>query len=1164
MAEHGFPHCVAELQFVMSPNPDVQRPQVSVRCTRAFCSDTKLYEWGLYGKPELSKLKNAEAELQDSEEDDDLDRAHTGTSQFQCTDVITNQSDSALDLSADIRQAKSGNDDVTPTQSDEQHEYSSGHVESTSVSRGNGRSVAASPYTKPSLPFHGEFASEEEVMREMGLPLSFVRSPQDFDKEDDFTPKVRYRNKQANKRNKKKKKRVWSHDLDLSHPALETTICPNALDVAEGPEEAMDTCEAPSPGSWSAVTAEDECCHGDCIPATKEAHDNCGWQKYWETYGETLIWENWVQKYPDQVVGDGYIEAPSTRSDGQHQVQEKISGELTAHSKADTVEGTCTEDVLKLSDDPSQSDARKVSDIESVSPSGGQGERPVSNLVASQPVSFPQSEDQLHNLCQDSILAQDVSTISLEDHSTKPKTNVTDGCGLLTEDQNSSAEDHRLSNQVKSDSSCQSCKEPLDGLNREDSGKDASRENNENVVYESPSTADGWISEWSRLWDEHCGEVYWYYHQCYHATIKSSCSENGEHLVPDSMASQSEDRTCALTSQSELSVPHLRSNDTQSQQGKSNSAANQLPLDELGDQSEYAKMSAGAIIQLQKDCASGCDNHQHVDVLNCRIDTAWNDRMSNFDSDDDDINSDIDREPFDGKSKRKKQTQKSLGSGDRTDGSQQTGLAGGILCSSGGGEGIGQGGDGKKPPEERPTKMKRSHELEADTVENRDVLKQLGLSSDPESKRFRGQEKFSSVQVSYLRRGATKKSRSLNMRKEPIHIWFDEEDGVGAAEDAEIQQEQSKGSKRSKTSKMRGSKTLNKVKEFLSSQREGKIGQLQGTRGKDETVGEVQCTSETSKEEIADSSSVCQEDETKDFDTFAGQAACQKAEQGNLSFDRGLSKNSEVTSFEEIAEQESEGQRAESEEINWSSRNRLQDVRIADEETSLGAVEMETSTALFQDSRLADYPEISANPVMMKYWAQRYRLFSRFDHGIKMDEEGWYSVTPEKIAKHQAQRCRSDLVIDAFCGVGGNAIQLAFTCERVIAIDIDPVKMECARHNAGVYGVADRIEFIQGDYFLLADHLKADVVFLSPPWGGPNYLQADVYDITTMMPLDAFKLFEKTKQISENIAFFVPRNANVDQLASLAGPGGRMEIEQNFLNKKIKTVTAYYGELVDG
>lgn len=47
-------------------------------------------------------------------------------------------------------------------------------------------------------------------------------------------------------------------------------------------------------------------------------------------------------------------------------------------------------------------------------------------------------------------------------------------------------------------------------------------------------------------------------------------------------------------------------------------------------------------------------------------------------------------------------------------------------------------------------------------------------------------------------------------------------------------------------------------------------------------------------------------------------------------------------------------------------------------------------------------------PEIAKYWAQRYRLFSRFDEGIQLDRESWYSVTPEKIAEHIAsvrQQC---------------------------------------------------------------------------------------------------------------------------------------------------------------
>ena len=41
---------------------------------------------------------------------------------------------------------------------------------------------------------------------------------------------------------------------------------------------------------------------------------------------------------------------------------------------------------------------------------------------------------------------------------------------------------------------------------------------------------------------------------------------------------------------------------------------------------------------------------------------------------------------------------------------------------------------------------------------------------------------------------------------------------------------------------------------------------------------------------------------------------------------------------------------------------------------------------------------------LQKYWMQRYSLWKRFDEGVLMDHEGWYSATPEALAKHHAGR----------------------------------------------------------------------------------------------------------------------------------------------------------------
>ncbi|CAB3407868.1 unnamed protein product [Caenorhabditis bovis] len=218
--------------------------------------------------------------------------------------------------------------------------------------------------------------------------------------------------------------------------------------------------------------------------------------------------------------------------------------------------------------------------------------------------------------------------------------------------------------------------------------------------------------------------------------------------------------------------------------------------------------------------------------------------------------------------------------------------------------------------------------------------------------------------------------------------------------------------------------------------------------------------------------------------------------------------------------------------------------------------------------------EFYANdPQIRKYLNQKYRLFSRLDEGIIMDREGWFSVTPEKIAEHIADRMVRDgrsLIVDAFTGVGGNAIQFALRGAYVIAIDLDPVRLKCARHNAKVYGVDEYISFICADYFNVAatwaknpEHApKIDAVFLSPPWGGPSYLKQTSFDLGEDCCPNGIDIFDATMKITRNIAYFLPRHTKMNQLIDQCRKiKSKMEVEQSSLNSKIKTMTVYFGEL---
>lgn len=241
-----------------------------------------------------------------------------------------------------------------------------------------------------------------------------------------------------------------------------------------------------------------------------------------------------------------------------------------------------------------------------------------------------------------------------------------------------------------------------------------------------------------------------------------------------------------------------------------------------------------------------------------------------------------------------------------------------------------------------------------------------------------------------------------------------------------------------------------------------------------------------------------------------------------------------------------------------------------------------------------------------KYWVQRRRLFSRFDRGIELDPEGWYSVTPEIIADHvsmefgkllpglmKVKEGKSKMtsvsglggvlpgvgngqkglpqalmqqmhpmgqqgmgsggnggggvvLLDAFCGCGGNSIAFAklkqdIPLRMVVCVDLDRNKLRMAAKNASIYNIPrDKIVFVQSDSLhvlsncyqngnlMIQKRLASqgpstlfercdgyligglellpefiDLVFMDPPWGGVSYesMGKDGYDLMHHMKI---------------------------------------------------------------
>ncbi|XP_040911384.1 trimethylguanosine synthase [Toxotes jaculatrix] len=461
--------------------------------------------------------------------------------------------------------------------------------------------------------------------------------------------------------------------------------------------------------------------------------------------------------------------------------------------------------------------------------------------------------------------------------------------------------------------------------------------------------------------------------------------------------------------------------------------------------------------------------------------------------------------------------------------------------------------DDDKPPGSGHVKVKRSHELDVEESPNLtpdEAWSKLGLKHNPEPMfncvlSFKGSAGQKHQRQRWTKRGA----RSINR-----HMRFSETGGDNAQPQIS-----------STLCKVQNFLRKNQIETQMTSSDRGKMGGSGTHEPEDNSPKPEEATGEEERRKMM-----------KSADRGNKEAVEEESCNSLSSLDADRRKSTQPnTSFCSVTEPV-DGEREEEEEEEEQPGRQLTCLEIPDfllsdtpeDDSELNVKDGKKPKKKRKRGRMQQVPaEMAAEPKLAKYWAQRYRLFSRFDEGIKLDREGWFSVTPERIAEHIALRVEhsfsdSQLVIDAFCGVGGNAIQFALTGKRVLAIDIDPVRLNLARHNAAVYNVDHRIDFLQGDFLQLASRLRGDVVFLSPPWGGPDYLTAEVFDIRTMMEPDGFEIFRLAKLISDNIVYFLPRNADMDQIASLAGPGGKVEVEQNFLNNKLKTVTAYFGSLI--
>jgi len=146
-----------------------------------------------------------------------------------------------------------------------------------------------------------------------------------------------------------------------------------------------------------------------------------------------------------------------------------------------------------------------------------------------------------------------------------------------------------------------------------------------------------------------------------------------------------------------------------------------------------------------------------------------------------------------------------------------------------------------------------------------------------------------------------------------------------------------------------------------------------------------------------------------------------------------------------------------------------------------------------QGSELARLEQLRARfsparaAAVLKTLQLRRKAAHRFEKADEMlfTNDGLQQASSSLVAGYRARRFAGlGTIADLCCGIGGDTIELAKVCPKVIAVDADPETIRIAGHNIAVHGLAHKVTFRVADVsagdFPEQILREADAVFIDP------------------------------------------------------------------------------------
>lgn len=159
---------------------------------------------------------------------------------------------------------------------------------------------------------------------------------------------------------------------------------------------------------------------------------------------------------------------------------------------------------------------------------------------------------------------------------------------------------------------------------------------------------------------------------------------------------------------------------------------------------------------------------------------------------------------------------------------------------------------------------------------------------------------------------------------------------------------------------------------------------------------------------------------------------------------------------------------------------------------------------------------------------------------LQITPEGEYSMTRKTDGKRMLAKMISVIgntqnksIIDLTGNVGGDTILFGMNFDHVCSIELEKDNFKALKNNVEVFKL-DNVNIINGDSTEIF-FWRVNVVYIDPPWGGPEYKHKENLDLFLgTQRLDTYLKFLLNEPWRPDYIFLkLPRNYNFERLVNL-------------------------------